>query len=80
MWMIKYVQYLIITSIITLYLKVYAGVIKYLPEMINLKLNQSHVNWRLTVVQSERKTKITYHTFLNDKKRQSAWNVSNLLF
>ena len=63
MWMIKYVQHL--ESLLGLSLRtriVSAGIIKYLPEMINLKLNEPYVNWRLTVVQTERKTKITlYH-------------------
>ena len=53
--MIKYVQYLSITWIITSYLKsCYRH--NYFPEMI--KLSEQHGNWRLTVVQSECKTKL----------------------
>ena len=41
--------------------KAFTGIINYLPDMIKLKLNEPHLKWRLTVVQSECKIKLNYH-------------------
>ena len=41
--------------------KAFTGIISYFPDMMKLKLNEPHGKWRLTVVQSECKTKLNYH-------------------
>ena len=48
-----------------------------------VEADEPYGNWRITVVQSECKTELTYHVVecisFNDKKRQSANNASNIV-
>ena len=64
-WMIKYVQYLIIESLFGLShptWKVFTDITNYLPATHEeVEADELRGNWRIAIVQSECKTELTYH-------------------
>ena len=60
-WMIKYVQYLIMAWIITSHLESFTDITNYFATHEKVEADEPHGNWRITVVQSECKSELTYH-------------------
>ena len=59
--MIKYVQYLIVAWIITSHLESFYRHNLLFAIHEKVEADEPHGNWRITVVQSECKTELTYH-------------------
>ena len=58
-WMIKYVQYLIITCIIALHLENFCRHNELFAT--HDQVDEPHGNWRIIVIQSDCKTEFTYY-------------------
>ena len=41
--------------------KVFTDIINYLPHIRKVEADKPHGSWRITIVQNECKTKLTYH-------------------